>query len=212
MMEGFRTEVVDSHLIPSLRKPIAQILWIGCSDSGWAETRTLDLLPEEIIVHRSPGDLVSNNDLSTLSTLEYALGILKVDHIVICGHYGCRLVNTHADSSPLCEWLRSIYPPLSPSSTYTTYSQQHSDVNALYNAHRPELDALPISADRDRRLVELHVWAQTQVLLARPDIIKAQAERGLKVHGFVYDDAKDQCVDLIAGGSYHPSRGIMSVL
>jgi len=191
-MESFHTEIVDSHLIPSLRKPKAQILWIGCSDSGWAETRTLDLLPEEIIVHRSPGDLVSNNDLSTLSTLEYALGILQVTHIVICGHYNCRLVNTHADSSPLCEWL--------------------SDVNAIYNAHKPELDALPSSIDRDRRLVELHVWAQTQVLLARPDIIKAQAERGLQVHGFVYDDAKDECVDLVAGGSCKPSRGIMSLL
>jgi carbonic anhydrase len=78
MVSIFHTEVVDSHLIPSLKKPKAQILWIGCSDSGWAETRTLDLLPEEIIVHRSPGDLVSNNDLSTLSALDYALGIEKV--------------------------------------------------------------------------------------------------------------------------------------
>jgi len=186
---GFHTEVVDSHLIPSLKKPKAQLLWLGCSDSGWAETRTLDLLPEEIIVHRSPGDLVSNNDLSTLSTLEYALGILKVNHIIICGHYGCTMVNTHAHESPICDWL--------------------SDVNALYNAHKPELDALP-SSTRDRRLVELHVWAQTQVLLARPDIIKAQAERGLQVHGFVYDGAKDECVDLVAG--CQPSRAFMSVL
>jgi len=176
MVSNFHTEVVDSHLIPSLKKPKAQILWIGCSDSGWAETRTLDLLPEEMIVHRSPGDLVSNNDLSTLSVLDYALGIEKVKHIVICGHYSCRIVNTHSNESPMCEWLR--------------------DVNRLYNTHKSELDALP-PAQRDRRLVELHVWAQTQVLLSRPEIINAQQGTGLQVHGFVYDGARDKCVDLV---------------
>jgi len=178
MTSNFHAEVVESNLIPSTKKPDAQILWIGCSDSGWAETRTLDLLPEEIIVHRSPGDLVSNNDLSTMSAIDYALGILKVKHIIVCGHYNCKMVTTHADESPLCEWLQ--------------------DVNTLYNAHKSELDALP-SSIRERRLVELHVWAQTQVLLARPDIIKAQEESGLQVHGFVYDGAKDECVDLVAG-------------
>ena len=69
---------VSPNLIPSLQAPKGQILWIGCSDSGFAETKTLDVLPEEIIVHRNPGCLVSNDDLSTASTLEYALRILEV--------------------------------------------------------------------------------------------------------------------------------------
>jgi len=181
MHSTFHKEAVDSHLIPSLNKPEAQILWIGCSDSGWAETQTLDLLPEEIIVHRSLGDIVSNHDLSTQSALDYALQVLKVNHIIICGHYECRMVNTHVHESPMCEWLH--------------------DVDALYSAHKTELDSLPPS-QRDRRLVELHVWAQTQALLDRPEIIKAQASRGLQVHGFVYDGNRDTCVDLVEGLRY----------
>lgn len=74
----YRRSKVPPNLIPSLQAPEAQILWIGCSDSGFAETRTLDVLPEEIIVHRNLGCVLSNDDLSTASTLEYALRILNV--------------------------------------------------------------------------------------------------------------------------------------
>lgn len=76
-MPFLKSRVVP-NLIPSLKLPKAQILWIGCSDSGFVETKTLDLLPEEIIVHRNPGNVFSNDDLSTSSTLEYSLRILKV--------------------------------------------------------------------------------------------------------------------------------------
>jgi carbonic anhydrase len=69
---------VTSKLIPSLKQSKAQVLWIGCSDNGFAETKPLDLLPEEIIVHRNPGGLLSNDDLGTSSSLEYALRVLEV--------------------------------------------------------------------------------------------------------------------------------------
>jgi carbonic anhydrase len=69
---------VPPNLIPSLKVPKARILWIGCSDSGDAETQTLDLLPEEMVVHRNLGGILSNDDLGTQSSLEYALRLLEV--------------------------------------------------------------------------------------------------------------------------------------
>jgi carbonic anhydrase len=94
----------------------------------------------------------------------------------------------------MCEWLRLVLP------SYHLYVSPSllpcRDVNRLYNANKSELDALP-ATQRERRLVELHVWAQTQVLLSRPEIIKAQQGGALQVHGFVYDGARDKCVDLV---------------
>ncbi|PVH92979.1 carbonic anhydrase, partial [Periconia macrospinosa] len=144
-----------------------QILWIGCSDSGFAETKTLDLLPEEIIVHTNPGSVLSNDDLGTSSTLEYALRILEVKHIIVCGHYGCKLVNVTTSTNPIKEWLK--------------------DVDELYEYHRDELERIENMIERNRRLVELHVWSQARSLLQKQNIRKVEQDRGLKVHAFVYD-------------------------
>ncbi|KAF2676703.1 carbonic anhydrase [Lentithecium fluviatile CBS 122367] len=169
---------VASNLIPSRNLPKAQVLWIGCSDGGFAETKTLDLLPEEIIVHSNPGNVLSNDDLGIASTLEYALNVLQVKHIVVCGHYDCRLVNMSASKSPIRGWLR--------------------DVNYLCEDYRYELERIEGLTERNKRLVELHAWSQAQSLLDMASIRKAQREKGLEVHAFVYDSAKGECVELFS--------------
>jgi carbonic anhydrase len=74
----YRIDRVPRTFIAPLPVPNEQILWIGCSDNGWAETQTLDMLPEEFIVHRNAGCVVSNEDLSTASTVEWAVRVSKV--------------------------------------------------------------------------------------------------------------------------------------
>jgi carbonic anhydrase len=120
----FLRSPVTRGVIPSLGTAKPQILWIGCSSSGIAETETLGVLPEEIIEHRNIGNLLSNDDLSTQSSVEYALRILKVcsmeqammrslltdrlkvKHIVICGHYGCKFTKIDSHDHPESSWLR----------------------------------------------------------------------------------------------------------
>jgi carbonic anhydrase len=82
-----------SDLIPRTSPPRQQVLWIGCSDSGFEETTVLDLAPDETIVLRNIGNMVLEDDLSCASMLEYAVRVLRVRHIVVCGHYGCGIVS-----------------------------------------------------------------------------------------------------------------------
>ncbi|ORY16132.1 carbonic anhydrase [Clohesyomyces aquaticus] len=166
---------VAPNLIPSLGTPEAQVLWMGCSDSGFAETQTLDLLPEEIIEHRNPANVFSNGDMGASSTLEYALRILQVKHIIVAGHYGCRLVNTAAKNSPT----------------------RNCDVSGFHEHHGEEPERNGGSKEHNRRLVELHVWSQAQALLRIDRVRGAQQARGLKVHAFVYDSDANECIELM---------------
>ncbi|KAH6667693.1 carbonic anhydrase, partial [Halenospora varia] len=84
---------VPPDLIPSLSKPQEQILWVGCSDSQITETDVLNVPRQEIFVHRNLGNKLSNGDTSSLSAIELCVQEMKVGHVIICGHYGCGLIN-----------------------------------------------------------------------------------------------------------------------
>lgn len=147
-----------------------EILWIGCSDSRVPETTILDLGPGDVFVHRNIANLVQANDLSAQSVIEYAVKHLQVKHVVLCGHTCCGGVKGalgDASLGMLEMWLH--------------------DIRALRQQHLPELDALESDEQRTIRLVELNVLRGVKVLKANPNVIAAVRDRGLQVHGVVFE-------------------------
>jgi carbonic anhydrase len=148
-----------------------QYLWIGCSDSRVPANQIVDLLPGEMFVHRNIANVVVHSDLNCLSTIQFAVDVLRVGHIIVCGHYGCGgvLAALRDDRVGLCDnWLRHI-----------------QDVRSK---HQAELDALPTEAQRHRRLCELNVVEQV-ANVSRTTVVRDAWARGqeLSVHGWIYD-------------------------
>ena len=145
-------------------------LWIGCSDSRVPATQIVGLLPGEMFVHRNVANVVVHTDLNCLSAVQFAVDVLRVDHIIVCGHYGCGGVLSALRDEKLGlidNWLRHV-----------------QDVRAK---HRGELDALPTETARHRRLCELNVSEQV-VNLSRTTVVRDAWARGqtLAVHGWIY--------------------------
>jgi len=176
LIDFLRTPVIRGR-IPSVKGRVSkpQVLWIGCSSSNLQDMQVLGLQPEEILVHRNVGNLVSNNDLSIASEVEYALKVHEVQHIVVCGHYNCQFSRPSPPSPMLAAWLK--------------------DVNDLYEANKTELAEIKDS-DRNRRFSELHVWNQTRLLAQKDDVKTAMSEKGVKVHAYMFDTENNQCVEL----------------
>ncbi len=148
-----------------------QYLWIGCSDSRVPANQIVDLLPGEMFVHRNVANVVVHADLNCLSTIQFAVDVLRVGHVIVCGHYGCGgvLAALRDDRVGLCDnWLRHV-----------------QDVRGK---HQAELDALPTEAQRHRRLCELNVVEQV-MNVSRTTVVRDAWTRGqaLSVHGWVYD-------------------------
>lgn len=148
-----------------------EFLWIGCSDSRVPANEITGTQPGEIFVHRNVANMVVNTDVNLLSVLDYAVNILKVKHIIVCGHYGCGGIKASTTSHDfklvLNMWLRGI-----------------KDVHRL---HRKELDAIKDENLRVDRLVELNV--QEQVMnLAKTSIVQRawKHEQRPDLHGWVY--------------------------
>ncbi len=147
-----------------------KFLWIGCSDSRVPANQILGLAPGEVFVHRNVANLVINTDLNCLSVIQYAVDVLKVEHIIICGHYGCggvRAACGHDQLGLIDNWLRNI--------------------KDTYARHSAELDKLPEGADRIDRLCELNVLTQVHSL-CHTTIVQNAWQRGqpLSVHGLIY--------------------------
>ncbi|BDQ12668.1 carbonate dehydratase [Sediminibacterium sp. TEGAF015] len=148
-----------------------EFLWIGCSDSRVPANEITGTQPGEIFVHRNIANMVIHTDLNLLSVLQYAVEVLKVKHIIVCGHYGCggvKAAMTNHNFGIINKWIRNI-----------------KDVHRF---HREEVDAIKDENDQINRMVELNV--QEQVLnLAKTSIIqKAWKERKAPhLHGWVYD-------------------------
>ncbi|MCJ8315138.1 MAG: carbonate dehydratase [Saccharospirillaceae bacterium] len=145
-------------------------LWIGCSDSRVPANQITGLKPGEVFVHRNIANMVVHTDLNCLSVLQYAVDILKVEEIIVCGHYGCGGVHAamHDQRNGLVDyWLRHV-----------------KDVR---DKHLPMLDALKDDHQRRKRLVELNVMQQV-FNLSRTNVLQDAWERGQKVgiHSWVY--------------------------
>ncbi len=160
----------DPEFFPKLsRQQSPAYLWIGCSDSRVPANEIVDLLPGELFVHRNIANLVVHTDLNCLSVMQFAVDILKVRHIIVCGHYGCSGVLTalRGDRIGLSDnWLRHI-----------------EDVRQKHEARLVSLD----EAEAGRRLCELNVIEQT-ANVCQTTIVRDAWERGqeLDVHGWIY--------------------------
>lgn len=152
------------------RQQAPRYLWIGCADSRVSADRLVGLMPGEMFVHRNIANLVIHTDLNCLSVVQYAVEALRVEHIIVCGHYGCGgvLAALRDDRLGLIDnWLRHI-----------------QDVRGK---HRAALDALPDEPARHARLCELNVIEQV-VNVSQTTIVREGWARGqvLSVHGWIY--------------------------
>lgn len=155
-------------------------LFIGCSDSRVPANEIMGLEPGEVFVHRNIANLVVNTDVNCQSVIQYAVDVLNVDHIVVCGHYGCGGVLAamqSADLGLLNGWLR--------------------EVRDVYRLHAEELDAIEDVDQRYRRLVELNVREQCANVIKTAQVQRQFMSRGNpRVHGWVYDLSEGLLVDL----------------
>ncbi len=155
------------------------ILYIGCSDSRVTAEELMGLSPGEAFVHRNIANMVPNTDLSSMSVIDYAVVYLKVDHIVVCGHYNCGGVKAAMESKDLGilnPWLRNI--------------------RDVYRIHHDELNGIEDEEQRYRRLVELNVQEQCINVIKTAEVQTAHLKRGLTVHGWVFDIRTGELIDL----------------
>jgi carbonic anhydrase len=146
-------------------------LWIGCSDSRVPANQITGLLPGEMFVHRNVANLVIHADLNCLSTIQFAVDVLHVEHIIVCGHYGCGgvLAALRDDKMGLVDnWLRHV-----------------QDVRSKHDA---EIRNLPDETAKHRRLCELNVLEQ-MVNVEKTTIVNDARARGqeIAVHAWIYD-------------------------
>lgn len=156
-----------------------EFLYIGCSDSRVTAEDLMGIQPGQAFVHRNVANLVNNVDLNVMTVLNYAVRHLKVNHIVVCGHYNCGGVKAAmqpADMGILNPWLRNI--------------------RDVYRIHRDELNAIADEGARYNRLVELNVQEQCVNLLKTAAVQEAITNRGITVHGWVFDIHTGKLIDL----------------
>ncbi len=147
-----------------------EFFWIGCSDSRVPANEVTNTESGEIFVHRNVANMVVNTDLNLLSVLQYAVDVLEVKHVIVCGHYGCGGVKaalTNDSYGLLNKWLRNI--------------------KDVYRFHREEVDAIKDEQLRLNKMIELNVQEQVMNLAKTSIIQKAwQKRKGPQLHGWVY--------------------------
>jgi carbonic anhydrase len=156
-----------------------EILYIGCSDSRVTAEELMGVEPGDVFVHRNIANMVPNTDLSSMSVIDYAVTHLKVNHIVVCGHYYCGGVKAamrSADLGILNPWLRNI--------------------RDVYRLHRNELNQIENEEEKYKRLVELNVQEQCINTIKTAEVQQAYRERQLTVHGWVFDIHSGKLIDL----------------
>lgn len=147
-----------------------EYLWIGCSDSRVPANQIVNLMPGEIFVHRNIANLVIHTDLNCLSVIQYAVDVLRVKHIIVCGHYGCSGVKAAVENREhglIDNWLRHI--------------------KDVYRYYQEEIDTLGDEEARIRRLCELNVVEQVANVCHTTAAQGAwRAGQELAVHGWIY--------------------------
>lgn len=159
-----------------------EVLWIGCSDSRVPANQITGLDPGEVFVHRNIANVVVHTDMNALSVMQYAVEVLKVKHVIVCGHYNCGGVRAAMENKPfglIDNWLRHI--------------------KDVYTMHRKELDGIKDNNERAKRFVELNV-AQQVANVVHTTVVQDAWRRGqeLTVHGWVYglEDGRLKDLDL----------------
>lgn len=156
-----------------------EILYIGCSDSRVTAEDLMGAQPGELFIHRNIANMVVSIDLNVMSVINYAVTHLKVQHVVVCGHYECGGVKASLqplDMGILNPWLRNI--------------------RDVYRTHQKELDAIANEQKKFDRLVELNVEEQCINVIKTAAVQKAYKERGLTVQGWVFDMRTGKLIDL----------------
>jgi len=182
-MEDSYKRLIDGNRVFSLTKKIEDpeyfkklslgqkpdYLWIGCSDSRVPANEVTNTQSGEIFVHRNIANLVIHTDLNLLSVVEYAVNVLEVKHVIVCGHYGCggvRAAMQHGLHGHVDNWLRAV--------------------KDVYLKYQPELEDIKDFDKRADRLTELNVIEQVRNLAKTSLIQQAWKKRKLHLHGWVY--------------------------
>jgi carbonic anhydrase len=175
-----KTKRDDPDFFDNLSKrQTPEYLWIGCSDSRVPANQIVGLIPGDIFVHRNVANLVVHTDFNCLSVLQYAVDVLKVKHVIVCGHYGCGGVEAALQDQQLGlidNWLCHI----------KDIAHKHKDELAVLNEH-----------DKSARLCELNVMEQA-ANVGRSNIVKDALKRGqnLTIHSWIYSLRNGQLKDL----------------
>ncbi|VXD18431.1 carbonate dehydratase [Marinoscillum sp. 108] len=156
------------------------VLWIGCADSRVPANEITGTAPGEVFVHRNIANMVVHTDMNMLSVLDYAVNVLEVKHVIVCGHYGCGGVMAAMGTEEygiIDNWIRHI--------------------KDVYRLHKKELDQITDNKTRTNRFVELNVLEQVKDL-HETSIVRNAIKSGkeLQVHGWVYDIANGLVKDL----------------
>jgi carbonic anhydrase len=148
-----------------------RFLFIGCSDSRVNANEITGTQAGEMFIHRNIANVVIATDMNVMSVVQYAIEVLQVEHVIVCGHYGCGGVRAAVDGvrhGLIDKWLRSI--------------------RDVYRLHRDDIEAVPDPEERHRRLVEWNVREQVYRLCATSFVQRAWPDdRASHVHGWVYD-------------------------
>jgi len=160
-------------------------LWIGCSDSRVPANDIVGLLPGELFVHRNVANIVSHTDLNCLSVLQYAVDVLMIEHIIVCGHYGCGGVSAAMRSQELGlvdNWIHGI--------------------KSIYQQHQDELEQLTDYDQRLNKLCEMNVISQV-ANVCHTNIVQDAWKRGqtLTVHSWIFSIEDGILHDLNTGMS-----------
>ena len=162
------------------RQQSPRYLWIGCSDSRVPANEIVDLPPGELFVHRNIANVVVHTDLNCLSVMQFAVDVLKVGHIIVCGHYGCSGVRSALSKDRLGlvdNWLRHV-----------------QDVR---EQHAVRLNGVASRVDQENHLCELNVLEQV-MHVCQTSIVRDAWDRGqpLEVHGWIYGLSNGHVRDL----------------
>lgn len=152
------------------RSQTPPLLWIGCSDSRVPANEIIGAKPGEVFVHRNIANMVVHSDMNMLSVLDYAVNVLKVKHVIVCGHYGCggiKAAMRNESIGIIDNWIRHI--------------------KDIYRLHKNELDSIENETERFNKFVEFNVIEQV-FDLAKTSIVQSAWNKGqeLSLHGWAY--------------------------
>ncbi|CAG8929329.1 unnamed protein product [Penicillium salamii] len=170
-LRGSGIEPLEANNIQTFQQSVPQVLWIGCSDSDPRESSVYQIPNDQSLELRNLGNMIIEGDLSSEIMIKHAVVDLQVKHIVVCGHYGCRIVKSVCRDGLQGPWLSRR-------------------LNSLHMSHESDLSQLPIS-ERDRSFVKINVLDQLRILRTFPEVSEAIALGSLHIHGVVHDPERN---------------------